>query len=142
MQPKAALKPTKIWIFLLIAPFCALILTSFAQVGARYALSHQPTSCRAPFKTDLNPDGSYSSDSSSGVSKDLNAPQLDCDPVPSSQTVIKLIINIVSLLLGIAAIVGIFLSPLWIVMLVKASSYNEQLKAGANTQSPKAPTSV
>jgi hypothetical protein len=45
----------------------------------------------------------------------------------SSSAAIPVILNIISLLVGIFAIIAILLFPLWIVMLIRASNYNKSI---------------
>lgn len=63
----------------------------------------------------------------------------------TSGEAITTVVNIVSLLIGMGAVIMLLLFPLWIIRLVRVSKYNKGLQAPQNpmpTEPPSAPTTL
>lgn len=89
MENEQGKKSIKKWVLLLIMPFVALILVALAQVIVRVVLASSTN------VTDTGLEAQGSGD------------------------ILRLVINIFSLIVGIVSVVAIILAPLWLVMLVR-----------------------
>ncbi len=98
----SAKKPTKRWIFLLIAPIPLLILIAFLELAVHALFPHIGNGT---------------------VTSNI-----------SFATVILAVLNIISVLAGMASLLCLLLFPLWIILLVKASDYNKKLSTGHKTR--------
>ncbi len=109
-------KKVGIWITLLVLPYVLLFMTAGAQFGTRIATRD---SCGTQTSTSTGP-GLQAYNSSTDL-------QATVEPAKCSSDSVTLVINMITILLGIAAILMILGTPVWIVMLIKASNYNHKL---------------
>lgn len=129
-------KASKLYIALLIMPIVLLILTSLLQFTVRYTTTF--------LSNDEATSSSICQDTSTGTGtiqdKIANGSTLDCkdafneaSQVPAEKETGRLIVNIISLLLGIISVFLLLLTPVWIILLVMDIKKNRQ-------QSPQPPS--
>lgn len=98
---KAQQKSVKKWVLLLVMPLLALILVALIQMIARFVLAGS-----APVtETGLETQG--------------------------SGEIIKVVINVSSLIIGVVSVIALIFTPLWLVMLVRDLKGHERSKTVA-----------
>jgi hypothetical protein len=99
-------KSLRVWIWLLVGPYIALLIIALLQIVVHFVFSSSAT------------------DTVVSTSNSL-CTTVDGDCAVTTGNPARIIVNILSILIGMAAVVCICLFPIWVVMLVKTVNYND-----------------
>lgn len=129
---QTTLKPknVRIWIVMTVLPFVLFILVAILAIIVQFTFNRVETSVSCPQSALSGSIQSYDADStiSSGRCADYTS-------ASSSSSPVKVGLNILQVLLGLTAVITMFLEPLWIIMMILAIQHNNKIKASAQTHS-------
>ena len=116
-------KNVRIWIVMTVLPFVLFILVAILAIIVQFTFNRVETSVNCSDSSLTNGVQSFDADStiSSGACAGYSS-------APASSSPVKVGLNILQVLLGLTAVITMFLEPLWITMMILAIQHNNKLK--------------
>ena len=117
-------KNVRVWIVMTVLPFVLFILVAVLAIVVQFVFNRVETSVNCTDSTLTSGVQSFDADSTinSGACSSYSTATTNSSPV-------KVGLNILQILLGLTAVITMFLEPLWIIMMVLVIQHNNKLKS-------------